>query len=445
MDVLLIRAFALLGLAILVALAARRLRLPYTVGLALAGAALAAFRVNAGLALTHDLIFDVVLPPLLFEAALNLRWSELKRDLAPVIALSTVGVALSACVVAGGMHAWLRWPIKSALVFGALIAATDPIAVIALLRESAITGRLRLLIEAESLVNDGAAAVLFTLILAWAGRDPSAAGGPLTVASAFAVIAGGGLLVGLLVGLAAVALAGASDDHLVETALSAIAAFGSFLIAERLHASGVLATVAAGIAMGNLGVLGPKEGPGVTLDSARAHVRARILGIRGLPRQLAGVPLDRIGDGDHRFRPRGLAGAGACHPARAGWARGRRLPDLPCLLGLALGRAAEPAASPMVGRIARRACAGAGARAASGSALSGGHPHRRFRGRGVFGHRPGTDRAAGAAVARTRAEQGGRKAVESKPYRHPARMFSREARSEPAVLAPSVTTDTFKR
>ena len=165
MDVLLIRAFALLGLAILVALAARRLRLPYTVGLALAGAALAAFRVNAGLALTHDLIFDVVLPPLLFEAALNLHWSELKRDLAPVIALSTVGVALSACVVAGGMHAWLGWPIGSALVFGALIAATDPIAVIALLRESAITGRLRLLIEAESLVNDGAAAVLFTLIL----------------------------------------------------------------------------------------------------------------------------------------------------------------------------------------------------------------------------------------------------------------------------------------
>jgi CPA1 family monovalent cation:H+ antiporter len=267
MDVLLIRAFALLGLAILVALAARRLRLPYTVGLALAGAALATFRVNAGLALTHDLIFDVVLPPLLFEAALNLRWSELRRDLAPVIALSTVGVALSACVVAGGMHAWLGWPIESALVFGALIAATDPIAVIALLRESAITGRLRLLIEAESLVNDGAAAVLFTLILAWAARDPSAAGGPLAVASTFAVIAGGGLLVGLLVGLAAVALAGTSDDHLVETALSAIAAFGSFLIAEHFHASGVLATVAAGIVMGNLGVLGPKEGLGLALTA----------------------------------------------------------------------------------------------------------------------------------------------------------------------------------
>jgi CPA1 family monovalent cation:H+ antiporter len=271
MDVLLIRAFALLGLAILVALAARRLRLPYTVGLALAGAALAAFRVNAGLALTHDLIFDVVLPPLLFEAALNLHWSELKRDLAPVAALSTVGVALSASVVAGGMHAWLGWPIESALVFGALIAATDPIAVIALLRESGITGRLRLLIEAESLVNDGAAAVLFTLILTWAAHDPSAAGGP---PSAFAVIAGGGLLVGFLVGLVAVALAGTSDDHLVETALTAIAAFGSFLIAERIHASGVLATVAAGIVMGNLGVLGPKQGFGLALT---AHGRTFVL------------------------------------------------------------------------------------------------------------------------------------------------------------------------
>src|SRR5208283_302826 len=118
----------------------------------------------------------VVLPPLLFEAALNLHWSELKRDLVPVIALSTFGVALSALVVAGGLFHWLGWPVESALVFGALIAATDPIAVIALLRESGLTGRLRLLIEAESLVNDGAAAVLFTLVLAWAAHDPSAAG-----------------------------------------------------------------------------------------------------------------------------------------------------------------------------------------------------------------------------------------------------------------------------
>ncbi len=274
MDVLLFRALSLLGLAILVALAARRLRLPYTVGLVLAGAALALFRVDAGLALTHDLIFDVVLPPLLFEAALNLRWKELWRDLAPVVALATVGVALCAALVAWGLVRWLTWPTESALAFGALIAATDPIAVIALLRETGVTGRLRLLIEAESLINDGAAAVLFTLVLVWAAHDSTASGGPVAAASAFLFIAGGGLLIGVAVGGAAVLVAGTSDDHLVETALTAVAAFGSLLVAEHLHASGVLATVAAGIVMGNLGVLGPRTRFGRPLS---AHGRAFVL------------------------------------------------------------------------------------------------------------------------------------------------------------------------
>ena len=273
MNELLIRALSLLGLAILVALAARRMRLPYTVGLVLAGAALAGFRVNAGLALTHDLIFDVVLPPLLFEAALNLRWKELRRDLVLVVTLATIGVALCAALVAYGFVRWLDWPAESALAFGALIAATDPISVIALLRESGVTGRLRLLIESESLFNDGAAAVLFTLVLVWAAHD-AGSGGPLGAVEVFAQIAGGGLLVGVVVGLAAVLVAGTSNDHLVETALSVCAAFGSFLFAERLHASGVLATVAAGAVMGNLGVLMPKAGFGLALSP---HGRTLVL------------------------------------------------------------------------------------------------------------------------------------------------------------------------
>ena len=273
MDVLLFRALGLLALAILVAIAARRLRQPYTVGLVLAGAALAATRFDAGLALTHDLIFDVVLPPLLFEAALNLRWRDFSGDLVLVLTLATVGVALCAAAVAGGLHYWLGWPIEAALVFGALIAATDPIAVIALLRESGVTGRLRLLIESESLVNDGAATVLFTLILALAAHDPGNAGA-WSVVGAFARIAGGGLLVGVVIGGVAVAVAGTSDDHLIETALTAIAAFGSFVIAEHFGASGVLATVVAGITMGNLGVLGPREGFGLALT---AHGRNFVL------------------------------------------------------------------------------------------------------------------------------------------------------------------------
>src|SRR3984885_14622226 len=240
MDVLLFRALSLLGLAILVALAARRLRLPYTVGLVLAGAALAATRSQAGLALTHDLIFDVVLPPLLFEAALNLSWSDLRRDLVPVVALSTIGVALCVAVVAGGLVAFLGWPLESALVFGALIAAPDPIAVIALIKESRVTGRLSLLIEAESLFNDGAAAVLFTLILIWAAHDPVSARDPLAAITTFGVVAGG----------------------------------GSFLIAEHFGASGVLASVAGGMTMGNLGVLMPKERFGLSITP---HGRAFVL------------------------------------------------------------------------------------------------------------------------------------------------------------------------
>ena len=265
MDVLIFRALALLGVAILVAIAARRLSLPYTVGLALAGAAVAASRIDTGLALTHDLIFDIVLPPLLFEAALNLRWREFRRELAPVIALSTVGVLLCAGVVAAGLFHLAGWPLAPALIFGALISATDPIAVIALLKETGVSGRLRMRIEAESLINDGTAAVLFTTLLVWASHDSASSGGPLAAAANFGVIAGGGVLTGVAVGLIATLIAGRIDDHLIETALSVLAAFGSFLIAERFHASGVLATVAAGIVMGNLGVLGPENSPGLAL------------------------------------------------------------------------------------------------------------------------------------------------------------------------------------
>jgi monovalent cation:H+ antiporter, CPA1 family len=273
MSDLLVRALGLLGLAILVAIAARRLRLPYTVGLVLAGAALAGFRIDAGMALTHDLIFDVVLPPLLFEAALNLHWKELRRDLFPVITLASLGVLVSAACVAWGLVRWLTWPTETALAFGALIAATDPISVIALLRQSGVTGRLSLLIESESLFNDGAATVLFTLVLVWAAHSGSGIG-TLEGAKIFVETAGGGLATGILVGVAAVLVAGTSDDHLVETALTVLAAFGSFVLAERFHGSGVLATVAAGIVMGNLGVLMPKSNFGLSLS---AHGRTLVL------------------------------------------------------------------------------------------------------------------------------------------------------------------------
>jgi len=157
------------------------------------------------------------------------------------------------------MQAALAWPLPAALIFGVLIAATDPVAVIAMFKDTGITGRLRLIVESESLLNDGVAAVLFVIVLGWAqamGQGSMTAG---AIARDLALTAGGGVLVGLACGGVVVAVAGRSRDHLVETALTTVAAYGSFLLAEHLHVSGVLATVAAGLLMGNLGILGSHD------------------------------------------------------------------------------------------------------------------------------------------------------------------------------------------
>ncbi|MGD1038576.1 MAG: cation:proton antiporter [Roseiarcus sp.] len=273
MDLVLGRTIELLGVAMVVAILARRLRLPYTVGLVLTGLALALTHADAGVTLTHDVIFDEILPPLLFEAAIAIPWSELKRELPPVLALATFGVVLCAAVVAAGLTTLLGWPAGPALAFGALIAATDPIAVIALLRETGVKGRLRLITESESLINDGVAALLFTLVVASLGGTASAPT-PLGVLGQALLIGGGGVAVGLAVAGVAILLAGRTNDHLVETALTAVAAYGSFLMAERIGASGVLATVSAGLLMGNLGVLADESDRFALSSQGRAFVVA---------------------------------------------------------------------------------------------------------------------------------------------------------------------------
>jgi monovalent cation:H+ antiporter, CPA1 family len=251
MDLLITKTIGLLMVAILVAIAARRLRLPYTVGLVVAGMSLALSHIDIGISLTHDMIFDVILPPLLFEAALNLRWGELKRDAVPIMLLSIGGVLISTAVTYLGMRNLLAWPTAAALIFAVLIAATDPVAVIALFKDLDIKGRTRLLIESESLFNDGVAAVLFALALIWISSTPQGAGVPWYL---LLTLSGGGLLIGALVGLSALIVAGRTGDHLIETAVTVAAAYGAFLLAENLHFSGVLATVMAGLVVGAIGV-----------------------------------------------------------------------------------------------------------------------------------------------------------------------------------------------
>ncbi len=243
----------LLLVAAVVAMLARRLRLPYTVGLTLAGLALGLFKSKLNVELTKELIFTAFLPPLIFEAAFHMHWRELKRDLAPVLVLATVGVLVAASITAAGIYFVAGWPLAAALLLGVLISATDPVSVIATFKEAGVKGRLRLLVEAESLFNDGTVAVLFTVVLAIvAGGQVSALG----VTQGFFVTFFGGIVCGAIVGGAALLLAGRTDDHLIEITFTSIAAYGSFLLAEHFHLSGVLATLTAGVLIGNTGSLG---------------------------------------------------------------------------------------------------------------------------------------------------------------------------------------------
>jgi CPA1 family monovalent cation:H+ antiporter len=247
----------LLAIATGVAVISRWARLPYTVALVVAGLTLGALHVVAVPHLTKELVFAVFLPGLVFEAAFHLRYSEVKRDGAAILALAIPGVgvalALTAAVLVGagnilGLTDAFDW--RQALVFGSLIAATDPIAVVALFRSLGAPQRLATLLEAESLLNDGTAIVFFGLILtAAAGGAVSAAALALNFTQVVGIGAaiGGGLAFGLS------QLTRRLDDPMVEITLTAIAAYGSFALAEQLGGSGVIATVVAGLMSGNYG------------------------------------------------------------------------------------------------------------------------------------------------------------------------------------------------
>jgi len=238
----------LLLIAAVVAMLTRRLRLPYSVGLVAAGIILAILPFAPNVSLTKDLIFTALLPPLLFEAAFYIHWEQLRRDFSVIVVLATLGVLLSACVTAIGMHYLAHWQWLAALLLGVLIAATDPVSVIATFKEAKAHGRLLVLIEAESLLNDGTAAVAFGVVAAMASGHQLKS---LEITVILLRTIGGGILCGGAVALGALLLTGRTDDHLVEITFTTIAAYGSFLLADHFGMSGVLATITAGLIMGN--------------------------------------------------------------------------------------------------------------------------------------------------------------------------------------------------
>jgi CPA1 family monovalent cation:H+ antiporter len=247
----------LFSVATVVAIAVQQLHVPYTVALVLTGLALGIFKLFTPPHLTKELLFSVFLPGLLFEAAFHIEFREFWRNRLAIASLAVPGVAGAVALttviltpVVNALHLEQNFTWQYALVFGALIAATDPIAVVAVFRGLGAPRRLSVLLEGESLLNDGTAIVFFTLSLSLATGANVGAG---QLATDFLEIVGSGGLIGAVVGLAVSQVIKQIDDAMIEITLTTIAAYGSFVTAEHFHYSGVIAVVVAGVLCGNYG------------------------------------------------------------------------------------------------------------------------------------------------------------------------------------------------
>jgi CPA1 family monovalent cation:H+ antiporter len=191
---------------------------------------------------------------LLFAGAMQVDLHELRRRRLAVWTLATLGVLASTALVGGGvwlgaMALGLDLPLGWALVFGALISPTDPVAVLATVRHGGLSKGLKAILQGEALFNDGVGIVVFLALLALA---TGGAASPAQAAIEVAIKAGGGLLFGLICGYVTVRAMRMIDDYVVETALSLALAVGVYAGADALGLSGPIAVVAAGLMLGGL-------------------------------------------------------------------------------------------------------------------------------------------------------------------------------------------------
>ncbi len=268
-------AVVLLAIAAVVAVIAARVKFPYTVALVIAGFGAAALGELVAVDISPDLILALLVPPLLFEATLYLPWAKLRADLTPVLLFALAGTFVSTLALGALVTATLGLPWAAALAFGALISATDPVAVIAFFKALGAPKRLSVLVEGESLFNDAVAVVAFGLAVDAATSDE-----PFSVADGaveFVVVSAGGLAIGLVLGyLVSTVFLANVDDPLIETSTTLALAYGAFLLAEEFgliidqpdfHFSGILAVVAAGLMVGNIGFRNTSPSTRLTLEN----------------------------------------------------------------------------------------------------------------------------------------------------------------------------------
>ena len=260
---------AIIGLLLIAAVTlafTKRINLPFTVALVLVGIALSYIAESGPLFLrpiadyhiSPEVILYVFLPTLIFESAFNLDARQLRRNLLPILTLAVPGLLLSTAII--GTFVWAATsailsspiPLPAALLLGAILSATDPVAVIALFKQLGAPKRLTILVEGESLFNDATSIVMSKILLG------VALAGYFTLDTVFGgvveffVVFLGGILVGWIAAIAVgLVLGRVESDPFIEISLTTILAYFSFLISEEVfHVSGVMATVAAGVTMG---------------------------------------------------------------------------------------------------------------------------------------------------------------------------------------------------
>ena len=242
----------LLALAGLVAIVARPLRLPYTVALVVAGLIVGGLATVLGvpaIEVTPELVLIALLPGLVFEAAYRLRLDELRRWLGGLVLLAVPGVLISAAVVAVVLNLMTGLRADLAFLVGAMVSATDPAAVVATFKPLRVSPALATMVDGESLLNDGTGLVLFAIAVQAVVVPTS----PLDATFGFIGTVAVSVAIGLVSGWLATRLISRIDDHLLELTISVVLAYGSYLLADQFHLSGVIATVVAAVVLGNFG------------------------------------------------------------------------------------------------------------------------------------------------------------------------------------------------
>jgi CPA1 family monovalent cation:H+ antiporter len=260
-----IRAFVgVVSVAAVVGLVVRRLAIPYSVTLVVLGLIASSFIPRGTFGVTPELVLLVLVPGLVFEASLRLELKLLRKTFGAIALLAVPGVIVTAAIVAVVLQVATGLPFPLGLVVGAMVAATDPVAVLATFRHLGSPRLLTTLVESESLFNDGTALVLFAIAL----RAVQSVVTPGEAIVALGVTVFASMTIGLVAGWVASRIIAIVDDRPIELAVSLAAAYGTYLLADAIGQSGIISTVVAGVVIGNYGrAIGMSERTSDALDT----------------------------------------------------------------------------------------------------------------------------------------------------------------------------------